>query len=106
MNYLANIWKHPKTSAAGLLIAIMTVGGALSQQGITIGQHRRSIARRKRMQGQNPVRPPLAAARLVRAIVLASRPASALPFRVTPAPRQKNAGVCKLQIEEPAKELP
>jgi hypothetical protein len=37
MNYLANIWKHPKTSAAGLLIAIMTVGGALSQQGITLG---------------------------------------------------------------------
>jgi hypothetical protein len=37
MNYLANIWKHPKTSATGLLIAIVTIGGALSQQGITLG---------------------------------------------------------------------
>jgi hypothetical protein len=37
MNYLANIWKHPKTSAAGLLIAILTIAGALSQQGITLG---------------------------------------------------------------------
>jgi hypothetical protein len=37
MNYLANIWKHPKTSATGLLIAIVTIGGTLSQQGITLG---------------------------------------------------------------------
>jgi hypothetical protein len=37
MNSIANIWKHPKTSAAGLLIAFVTVTGALSQQGITLG---------------------------------------------------------------------
>lgn len=37
MNYFANIWNHPKTSAAGLLISIVTVAGVLSQQGITLG---------------------------------------------------------------------
>ena len=37
MNSFANIWNHPKTSAAGLLIAIATIAGALSQQGITLG---------------------------------------------------------------------
>jgi hypothetical protein len=37
MNYLANSWNHPKTSAAGLLIAITTIAGVLSQQGITLG---------------------------------------------------------------------
>jgi len=37
MNSIANIWNHPKTSAAGLLIAIVTIAGALSQQGITLG---------------------------------------------------------------------
>jgi hypothetical protein len=37
MNYLANIWNHPRTSAAGLLIATLTIAGALSQQGITLG---------------------------------------------------------------------
>ena len=37
MNSIANIWKHPKTSAAGLLIAFVTVAGALSQQGVTLG---------------------------------------------------------------------
>jgi hypothetical protein len=37
MNSIANTWKHPKTSAAGLLIAVVTIGGALSQQGITLG---------------------------------------------------------------------
>jgi len=37
MNPISNIWKHPKTSVAGLLIAIVTVAGALSQQGITLG---------------------------------------------------------------------
>jgi hypothetical protein len=34
---LSNIWKHPKTSVTGLLIAVVTVGSALSQQGITLG---------------------------------------------------------------------
>lgn len=37
MNPLSNIWNHPKTSAAGLLIAIVTIGGVLSQQGIGLG---------------------------------------------------------------------
>jgi hypothetical protein len=37
MNSLSNIWNHPKTSAAGLLIAIVTVAGVLSQQGVTLG---------------------------------------------------------------------
>lgn len=37
MNPIANIWNHPKTSAAGLLICIVTIAGVLSQQGITLG---------------------------------------------------------------------
>lgn len=37
MNSISNIWNHPKTSAAGLLIAIVTIAGVLSQQGITLG---------------------------------------------------------------------
>jgi len=37
MNHLSNIWNHPKTSAAGLLIAVATIGSVLSQQGITLG---------------------------------------------------------------------
>ena len=37
MNPISNIWNHPKTSAAGLLIAIVTIAGVLSQQGITLG---------------------------------------------------------------------
>jgi len=38
MNPVSNIWNHPKTSAAGLLIAIVTVAGVLSQQGISLGK--------------------------------------------------------------------
>jgi hypothetical protein len=38
MNYITNIWSHPKTSAAGLLIAIASVAGVLSQQGLTLGK--------------------------------------------------------------------
>lgn len=38
MNRFANIWNHPKTSAAGLLIAVATIGGVLSQQGISLGK--------------------------------------------------------------------
>ena len=38
MNFLANIWKQPKTSAAGVLIAAVTVAGVLSQQGISLGK--------------------------------------------------------------------
>ena len=37
MNQVSNIWNHPKTSIAGLLIAIVTVTGVLSQQGIGLG---------------------------------------------------------------------
>jgi hypothetical protein len=37
MNSISNIWNHPKTSAAGLLIAVATVAGTLSQQGVTLG---------------------------------------------------------------------
>jgi hypothetical protein len=35
--WISNIWNHPKTSAAGLLIAIVTIAGVFSQQGITLG---------------------------------------------------------------------
>ena len=37
MNSFSNIWKHPKTSVSGLLIAIVSVGSVLTQQGITLG---------------------------------------------------------------------
>ncbi len=37
MKSISNIWKHPKTSVTGLLIAVVTIGSALSQQGITLG---------------------------------------------------------------------
>jgi hypothetical protein len=38
MNSFANIWNHPQTSAAGLLIGVATIGSVLSQQGITLGK--------------------------------------------------------------------
>jgi hypothetical protein len=37
MNVFSNIWDHPKTSVAGLLIAVVSMAGVLSQQGITLG---------------------------------------------------------------------
>jgi hypothetical protein len=37
MNPISNIWNHPKTSATGLLIGVVTVAGVLSQQGVTLG---------------------------------------------------------------------
>jgi hypothetical protein len=37
MNSIANIWKHPKTSITGVLIAVSTVAGVLSQQGVSFG---------------------------------------------------------------------
>jgi hypothetical protein len=37
MNPISNVWNHPKTSAAGLLIAVITIAGVLSQQGVTLG---------------------------------------------------------------------
>ena len=38
MNPIQNTFQHPRTSAAGLLIAATTVSGVLSQQGITLGK--------------------------------------------------------------------
>jgi hypothetical protein len=38
MNSLTNIWNHPKTSAAGLLIAVASIAGVLTQQGVTLGK--------------------------------------------------------------------
>lgn len=38
MNFVKNIWNHPKTSAAGLLIAVASVAGVLSQQGVSLGK--------------------------------------------------------------------
>src|ERR1700691_2387806 len=38
MNSLSNVWNHPKTSVAGLLIAIATIAGVLSHQGVNLGQ--------------------------------------------------------------------
>ena len=37
MNSVANIWKHPKTTVAGVLIAIVSISGVLAQQGVTLG---------------------------------------------------------------------
>jgi CheY-like chemotaxis protein len=37
MNPISNIWNHPKTSTAGVLIAVATIAGVLSQQGISLG---------------------------------------------------------------------
>ena len=37
MNSISNIWNHPKTSAAGLLIAVATIASVLAQQGISLG---------------------------------------------------------------------
>jgi hypothetical protein len=37
MNHISNFWNQPKTSAAGLLIAVATIAGVLSQQGVTLG---------------------------------------------------------------------
>jgi hypothetical protein len=38
MKLISNIWNHPTTSAAGVLIATVTVAGALSQQGVNLGR--------------------------------------------------------------------
>lgn len=37
MNPLSNIWNHPKTSVAGVLIAIVMIAGVLTRQGISLG---------------------------------------------------------------------
>ena len=38
MNPFSNIWNHPRTSGAGMLIAIVSIAGVLSQQGIGLGR--------------------------------------------------------------------
>jgi hypothetical protein len=38
MNPFSNIWNHPKTTVAGLLISVITIAGVLSQQGVTLGR--------------------------------------------------------------------
>jgi len=38
MSFLTNIWNQPRTSAAGLLIAVASIAGVLSQQGVTLGK--------------------------------------------------------------------
>ena len=38
MDFIKNIFDHPKTSAAGLLIAVASVAGVLSQQGVSLGK--------------------------------------------------------------------
>ena len=37
MNPLSNVWQHPRTSATGLLVSIVTVAGILAQQGVSLG---------------------------------------------------------------------
>ena len=37
MKSISNIWLHPKTSAAGLLIGVVTISSVLAQHGITLG---------------------------------------------------------------------
>lgn len=38
MNVFSNAMNHPRTSVAGVLIAIVSISGVLSQQGITLGR--------------------------------------------------------------------
>jgi hypothetical protein len=38
MNVFSNAFAHPRTSAAGMLIALVSITGVLSQQGITLGK--------------------------------------------------------------------
>jgi len=38
MNVFENTMKHPRTSTAGILIAVVSISGVLSQQGITLGK--------------------------------------------------------------------
>jgi len=37
MSLFSNIWQHPRTSAAGVLIAVVTIAGVFSQQGVGLG---------------------------------------------------------------------
>ena len=37
MNPFSNIWQHPRTSVAGILISVAAVTGVLAQQGVSLG---------------------------------------------------------------------
>ncbi len=37
MNPFSNIWQHPRTSAAGVLISVTALTGVLAQQGVSLG---------------------------------------------------------------------
>jgi hypothetical protein len=34
---IQNFWQHPQTTIAGILLAVITACGVLTQQGITLG---------------------------------------------------------------------
>jgi hypothetical protein len=38
MSVFSNIWNHPRTTAAGLLISVASIASVLSQQGISFGE--------------------------------------------------------------------
>lgn len=38
MNPIKNIWQHPRTSVAGLLISVATITGVLAQNGVALGK--------------------------------------------------------------------
>lgn len=37
MNWIQNLWQHPRTTVAGVLLGVVTVAGVLSQQGVSLG---------------------------------------------------------------------
>jgi hypothetical protein len=37
MNLISNLWEHPRTTVVGVLLGVVTVAGALSQQGVSLG---------------------------------------------------------------------
>lgn len=38
MNWIENLWEHPRTTVAGVLLGVATIAGALNGQGVTLGQ--------------------------------------------------------------------
>ncbi|HEY2860338.1 MAG TPA: hypothetical protein VGJ21_18095 [Terracidiphilus sp.] len=79
MNQLQNIWQHPRTSSAGILIATLTISGVLSQQGITLGK-----------AGTGSVVALVGALATAFLGLLARDPSTAVPVPVTnPIPTQK-----------------
>lgn len=37
MNLISNLWEHPRTTVVGVLLGVVTVAGALSEQGVSLG---------------------------------------------------------------------